>query len=216
LAQQPTILFQLSGVMDVNQAVVDATASGKVVGLTGGLDPDHPLDVLLAIPPEHYFEYDPENDGYFARFYDDEGFGGVFGANAMMGHDVFFDVENHRIGWAESSCDYSALETNFTSSYQEPKPPEDPSRVESSETNEDASSLCSGLACQIGVFATLLATVVSLVVVRVNRCSPSGSAYEYELAQSELELQETVSVGNTDVHSEEDCESFDRRQFTIN
>jgi len=26
-----------------------------------------------------------------------------------MGHDVVFDAQNHRIGWAESHCDYASL-----------------------------------------------------------------------------------------------------------
>ena len=51
-----------------------------VVGLAGNeLDPEHPLDVVLAIPPEHYYEYDPDVEGYVSRFYVDEGSGGVFG-----------------------------------------------------------------------------------------------------------------------------------------
>lgn len=39
----------------------------------------------------------------------DESWEPVIGANAMMGHDITFDVENNRIGWAESHCDYSQL-----------------------------------------------------------------------------------------------------------
>ena len=42
----PTILFQLEANPDDNQ--------GKTNGLAGDLDPDHPQDVLLAIPPSHY------------------------------------------------------------------------------------------------------------------------------------------------------------------
>ena len=32
--------------------------------------------------------------------------GGIIGGNSMQGHDVFFDNENNRIGFAESNCDY--------------------------------------------------------------------------------------------------------------
>jgi Xylanase inhibitor N-terminal len=113
LAQQPTILFQLSGDEILNQAVLDRSATGSVVGLAGDLDPDHPFDIILAIPPEHYYEYDPIIDGYVARFYIDEDSGGVLGANAMMGHDVYFDIGGLRIGWAESTCNYTML-TNST------------------------------------------------------------------------------------------------------
>lgn len=119
LAQQPTILFQLSGDEALNQAVLDRSTTGSVVGLAGALDPDHPLDVILAIPPEHYYEYDPDVDGYVSRFYVDEGSGGVIGANSMMGHDVYFDVAQFRVGWAESTCDYTAL----VAAYPEGEPP---------------------------------------------------------------------------------------------
>jgi hypothetical protein len=214
LAQQPTILFQLSGAVDLNQAAVDASASGKVIGLAGDLDPEYPLDVILAIPPEHYFEYDPEEGGYVSRFYDNEGGGGVLGANAMMGHDVFFDVDNYRIGWAESFCDYTTLVKQYTDGDWEPKPPDDPSRIEPMNKNNDdslgdgpadkndepsgsyndKSSSCSGISCQIGVLAGVIA-IVSLVAVRVVRRS-SGPAYD--LAQSELELQTVSDIDDHD------------------
>jgi hypothetical protein len=40
--------------------------------------------------------------------------GGVLEANAMIGHDVYFDVGNLRIGWAESTCNYTKLVTDHT------------------------------------------------------------------------------------------------------
>jgi hypothetical protein len=101
----PTVIFQLSGDVGRNKAVADGSAS-PVPGLAGMVDADHPYDVLIAMPPTHYFEYDEESDTYEARFYTDEAGGGVLGANAMMGHDVYFDVEGSAIGWAESDCDY--------------------------------------------------------------------------------------------------------------
>lgn len=100
LAQEPTIILQLAGDEALN-------ALGTY-GLADKLDPDHPYDVLLAIPPEHYYEYDEDVEGYVARFYTDEGSGTVLGANTMMGHEVYFDIEGGTIGWSESSCDYSA------------------------------------------------------------------------------------------------------------
>jgi hypothetical protein len=75
------------------------------------LDPLHPRDVLLAMPPTHYMEYDSESKKYTSRFHLAEIGGSVLGANAIMGHDVLFDVENDRIGWAESDCDYTHLLT---------------------------------------------------------------------------------------------------------
>jgi Eukaryotic aspartyl protease len=114
LAEQPTILFQLRGNAELNKAIADANGSTSVVGLAGELDPDNPYDVILAMPPEHYYEYDPERQGYNAYFYVDESSGGVLGANAMIGHDVYFDVDNLRIGWAESTCDYTKLVSDYT------------------------------------------------------------------------------------------------------
>ena len=137
LAMQPTILFQLSGDETLNQAVVDAHGGTTVAGLAGDLDPEHPLDVMLAIPPEHYYEYDPDVQGYVARFYADESSGGVLGANSMMGHDVYFDVASFRIGWSESKCDYTALVAAYTDG--DWTPPVDPpdERIEPSGANDD-------------------------------------------------------------------------------
>jgi Xylanase inhibitor N-terminal len=103
----PTILFQLeSDLENTNPHIQDPF---HTPGMAGALDPDHPYDILLAVPPSHYMEYDNDSGKYTSRFYPTEGRGSVLGANAMMGHDVFFDVENQRIGWAESSCDYTTL-----------------------------------------------------------------------------------------------------------
>jgi hypothetical protein len=213
LAQEPTILFQISGDETLNQGVLGRSATGSVVGLAGDLDRDHPFDFILAVPPEHYYEYDPDEGGYISRFYDNEGGGGVLGANTMMGHDVYFDVDNSRIGWAESSCDYTALVKQYTSGDWEPSyhDSEDSSRIEPSSENDDsigdgpadkndepsgsydnpnASTTCSGLGCQIGVLAGVTA-IVAMVAVRAVRRTPSGPSYD--LAQSELELQ-TVSA----------------------
>jgi len=103
----PTILFQIVGDASFNEELhADATTT---TGLAGALDPEHPYDVLLAMPPSHYMEYDSKKEKYIARFYTDEGGGSVLGGNAIMGHDVYFDMENNLIGWAESKCDYTEL-----------------------------------------------------------------------------------------------------------
>lgn len=130
LAQEPTILFQLRGNAELNQGILSRSGKSSLVGLAGNLDPDNPYDVILAIPPEHYYEYDPDSDGYVSRFYVDESGGGVLGANAMMGHDVYFDVENFRIGWAESTCDYTKLVTQYTDNYTPKQNEAKESRIE--------------------------------------------------------------------------------------
>lgn len=106
--QLPTLLIQLEGDEELNKKI-RRDAKKPVVGLSEEVDPSNPYDVILAMGPTHYMEYDPEDDVWTARFYTDEPSGGVIGGNGMMGHDVFFDVDNHRIGWAEAECDYTAL-----------------------------------------------------------------------------------------------------------
>lgn len=104
----PTILFQLQGLTDINEKMAKES-SEPLVGLVGAIDPDHPYDVLLAMPPSHYMEYDNDVKKYVPRFYTDEGRGSVLGANVMMGHNIVFDQVNGRLGIAESHCDYAGL-----------------------------------------------------------------------------------------------------------
>lgn len=105
----PTILIQLTGDDDRNKQLYPTVTS--IPGFAVDVDPDHPYDVLLAIPPSHYMEYDDKQKKYVARFYADESGGSVLGANSMMGHDVFFDIDSKVLGWAESDCDYHTLVT---------------------------------------------------------------------------------------------------------
>ncbi|KAL7462147.1 hypothetical protein ACHAXS_002538, partial [Conticribra weissflogii] len=112
IAALPTILIVLSG--DDSDLGDDPPGNpDDIPGYAGTvLSPDNPKDVVLAIPASHYLEYDPDNKNYVPRFYVEESSGSVLGANAMMGHDVYFDTENGRVGWAESDCDYNALLTS--------------------------------------------------------------------------------------------------------
>ena len=116
----PTILLQLQGREESNQKLVNSMSSGNSVvgdvvvpGLAGSLDPDHPLDILIAITPSHYVQYDAERKKYVGRFSLTEGSGSVLGANTIRGHDVYFDIpERSRIGFAPSDCDYETLVTS--------------------------------------------------------------------------------------------------------
>ncbi|EJK44337.1 hypothetical protein THAOC_37132, partial [Thalassiosira oceanica] len=65
-------------------------------------------------PPELHAALDvPRRAGavYTPRIYldRDDGLGNVLGANFMTGHDVLFDMDRSRIGFAESGCDYAGL-----------------------------------------------------------------------------------------------------------
>jgi Xylanase inhibitor N-terminal len=120
--KMPTILFQLHGSIDANKVVQERDGStGTVVsGLAGDVDPNNPYDVILAIPPSHYFEYNDDIKKYESRFFVNDQSGGVLGANAMMGHDVYFDVDRQRIGWAESTCDYSKIVSKYMVDVNDP------------------------------------------------------------------------------------------------
>ena len=74
--------------------------------LAGSIDPSSPEDVLIKIPASNYMEYSPMSKRYTSRIYFTESHGGVLGANAMIGHNVLFDWENGRVGFAKSTCDY--------------------------------------------------------------------------------------------------------------
>ena len=111
IAALPTIILVLSA--DEGSAVGDEPKGNPddVPGYAGETDlSSNPRDVVLAIPAAHYLEYYPDIGKYVPRFYtDEEGGGSVIGANAMMGHNVFFDNSRKRIGFAESNCDYTSL-----------------------------------------------------------------------------------------------------------
>ena len=118
----PTIIIQLSGVSERNQQVQDEADDHDVIpGLASSVDPDHPMDVLVAIPPLHYLEYDRKKGIYQSRFYVTERSGGVIGANTMMGHDAYVDIDKKHIGWAESQCQYTDTQALY---YTEPKEPQ--------------------------------------------------------------------------------------------
>mmetsp|Transcript_1862 Transcript_1862/g.3560 ORF Transcript_1862/g.3560 Transcript_1862/m.3560 type:complete len:643 (-) Transcript_1862:684-2612(-) len=106
----PTIVLVLSG---FDETIVGDEPDGdpnNIAGYTGdtGLS-ENVRDVVIAIPAAHYMEYDSQEGAYRARFYFEESSGSVLGANAMMGHDVYFDIARGRIGFAESNCDYESL-----------------------------------------------------------------------------------------------------------
>lgn len=100
----PTILIQLEGV--ANEDMDPNTTTG----LAGALDPEHPHDVIIAIPPVHYVMKDYEDDTLYTTISFESYGSGTLGANTFRGHDVVFDVENSRIGYAQSECVYGTLD----------------------------------------------------------------------------------------------------------
>lgn len=98
LLSLPTVLFQMRADPDsVNSDNVNFNAN-----LAGDIDPHSPTSIIVALPASRYMEY--TNGKYTPRLYLNKSGLSILGANTMQGHDVFFDLENDRIGWAESNC----------------------------------------------------------------------------------------------------------------
>ena len=103
----PTVLIQLRSDASLNEPGTDGLVSSS-----GNLDPANPNDLLIAMPASHYMEYNSKTKKYVPRLYFTEGSGGVLGANFMQGHDVLFDWEHQKVGFARSDCDYASIPTN--------------------------------------------------------------------------------------------------------
>ena len=197
----PTILFQISGDETLNKNLYSNSAT--VVGLAAELDPIHPYDVILALPPSHYMEFDEKSRKYVARFYTDEGGGSVLGANAMMGHDVFFDVDNHQIGFAESACDYtklvkdsgfdtSGLPSKVIATKVKPKPTDgsdshngDTPADDAKPTLHPALLACSDWECRGTVLATLF-TVCLCGIFCGRACNRPSNPYQFHTSELEV------------------------------
>jgi len=121
--QMPTIILVVSG-MDGNPVGDEPEGDPNVIAnYVGNTDLSaNPRDVIIAIPAAHYMEFDPDTKKFVPRFYTEESSGSVLGANAMMGHDVYFDIARGRIGFAESNCDYQSLVLSEGTSISEPPP----------------------------------------------------------------------------------------------
>lgn len=100
----PTILIQCHAYSSAPDPSIDDY--DKIPGYTGQLDPTSPNDLLIAVPATNYMDYSPITKQYSSRLYFSETAGGVLGSNVMQGHNVLFDWENGRVGFAESTCTY--------------------------------------------------------------------------------------------------------------
>jgi hypothetical protein len=102
----PTVYIQLEG--DPANTLITSPF------LAGALDPQNPGDVLLAFPPSHYIQAsDQFTDGTVADYrvgitFNNNGGHGNLGGNFIQEMDVIFDKDNDRLGWAASSCNYTA------------------------------------------------------------------------------------------------------------
>lgn len=109
LESLPTIVFQMKAAEIEDEPLPKTTSIPGVVGQD--LNPKYAgKSVLVAMPPSHYLTRD-QGDSYVldVSFSQGIGRGGVLGANLMRGQDVFFDVKNDRIGFANSDCEYKVI-----------------------------------------------------------------------------------------------------------
>ena len=195
----PTILFQLEGNEAMNKAILDQGNGSPVVGLAANIDPEHPLDVLVAMPPSHYMEA-VGNGLYKARINMREPSGGVFGANTIMGHDVYFDVEGQRIGWAESTCDYTGfMEEHIPSISGKNSVRETLGRGEANASRFRNGSMTALVVCLVGgVMGMLVVGVRKLRQSRNQATTVSAQAHGLELTHimSDDELSSFTSSHN--------------------
>jgi len=82
LAKIPDVVFQIK---DVDDNIFEVTMAWSALA-------DGPL----------------KNGGYAMRVYFQDGDGAVLGANFMNNHNVIFDVDGGRVGFAQSDCDYQS------------------------------------------------------------------------------------------------------------
>jgi len=101
----PTILLQLRAAPNVEDDGLMDENGVPLAGLAGEIDLDNPNDVILEIPPKNYMKWSKNSKSYTNRVHMTElSTYGVIGANAMFGHDILFDVDNKRVGFAKSDC----------------------------------------------------------------------------------------------------------------
>lgn len=160
LLQLPTILI----VVEPFDPEADDMDPETTVGLAGKIiSPSSPTDLVIAIPASHYMEYVPSSNTYIPRVYLTERSGGVLGANTMMSHDVVFDVENRRIGFAESDCNYDELVVDAQLT--------DPEESDGSAREEDGEMP----RCKLGEPSMSISCVESL---EVDRCFADGASMD--------------------------------------
>ena len=128
LEQLPSIVFMIKAwdppLEESSEQEGEVPQNTTIPGIVGSdMDPKRAgKSILLRMPPSNYMsrvEDDTEIDmsdldtvAHYRMnvfFTKKSGAGAVLGANFMRGHDVLFDIENNRIGFATNTCEYEAL-----------------------------------------------------------------------------------------------------------
>lgn len=128
---------------------------GGTPGSASRFDEDYAKDILVVMPPSHYMQSLPgSNNKFIPKIRFEDSGSTVLGANFMQGHDIFFDRDNRRIGFAESNCDYEYLvsgkktlssTTSFESEF---------------DTHFVDRGVCNTMECQIVTLFTIIACVL--------------------------------------------------------
>lgn len=197
----PSIVVQIDGDEDLNKDL-----GHNFPGLAGNLDPNHPNDVLIVIPPAHYLIYITKTKTHETGIFQ-EGSETVLGANTMMGHDVWFGPS---LGVAESDCDYDRAMKEFGGEAPhgtKPNQESDPSRQESPkqplpssvDKEESSNGICSTPLCHFGAATGVLLGVVLLVsITRKHRRTVTYHQAGLELAQVSTEDLADAGTGYRD------------------
>jgi len=108
LSTLPTVLVQLVG-KDGDDGCNSNQSTKTKSARKLDLESEHCNDVVISFPSSHYL-YKNENGKYSININFEElniG-GGILGANIIQGHDVLFDEENKRVGFATSKCKFDS------------------------------------------------------------------------------------------------------------
>jgi len=212
ISRIPSLIIQINGYNDVKEQF-NPSDPDALPGLAGKLDPDHPNDVLVVIPPSNYFEYSPSKELYYARIYVDERRGSVLGANFMAGHDIMFDIpENRRIGFAESDCNYNTFINGSGLVFGAGSPTRVTGNVGGPlEVYTNKSKSCDSFLCSYGL--VIIISVVGLLFVTLlgyNRYSQS--TIEYHLTETEILNDLQLDEDSEDKMEEEMSNGLEMRQ----
>jgi len=106
LKDWPTFVFQMKG----SPSNARRRKNDNLLASTYNLH-DNPNDVLVALPPSQYMSLDMSTGKYFPLLKADGAYnkGTILGSNFMRQHSVLFDIENKRIGFAESDCNFNTI-----------------------------------------------------------------------------------------------------------
>ena len=210
LRNLPTILLQMvpheGGVGDE----VRTNNPMEVPGLAGKVDVGTPNDVLFSIPATHYMQHSASSNTYTSRIYLDreDDMGSVLGSNAMMGHDILFDMDAARIGFAESECDYARLvaESGSASNAGGTKSGDSGSKnsVDSSESgsarnsSDSSNVICGSMKCR-GLFGVTMSVIFICFFIFARRyITRRDDGVVKKIPRSEFEMKSSVAPRYSD------------------